>query len=84
MSTGGRSWTPAATPPSRSRSSPSPGLGRPRSPGASTGIHGTCESRDEEGRYGGKGVLKAVENVNGEIAEALEGHPALDQEASTG
>ena len=47
--------------------------------GASTGIHEACELRDEEGRYGGKGVLKAVENVNGEIAEALEGHPALDQ-----
>ena len=47
--------------------------------GASTGIYEACELRDEEGRYDGKGVLKAVENVNTEIAEALEGHPALDQ-----
>jgi enolase len=47
--------------------------------GASTGIYEACELRDEEGRYDGKGVLKAVENVNTEIAEALQGHPALDQ-----
>ncbi|HIG87379.1 MAG TPA: phosphopyruvate hydratase [Planctomycetes bacterium] len=47
--------------------------------GASTGIYEACELRDEEGRYDGKGVLKAVENVNTEIAESLQGYPALDQ-----
>lgn len=49
--------------------------------GASTGIHEAHELRDGEGRYGGKGVLKAVESVNGEIAQALEGKSALDQGA---
>ena len=48
--------------------------------GASTGIHEACELRDgDKSRYGGKGVLKAVENVNGEIAEALVGLNVLDQ-----
>ncbi|MFT4543015.1 MAG: enolase [Planctomycetota bacterium] len=47
--------------------------------GASTGIHEAHELRDGEGRYGGKGVLKAVESVNGEIADELEGEEALDQ-----
>ena len=48
--------------------------------GASTGIYEACELRDgDKGRYLGKGVLKAVENVNGEIAEALCGLNALDQ-----
>jgi len=48
--------------------------------GASTGAHEALELRDgDQGRYNGKGVLKAVENVNGEIAEALVGHDALDQ-----
>ena len=47
--------------------------------GASTGIYEACELRDEEGRYDGKGVLKAVENVNTEIAESLQGHSGLDQ-----
>ena len=48
--------------------------------GASTGIHEACELRDgDKGRYGGKGVSKAVENVNGEIAEALLGLNVLDQ-----
>ena len=38
--------------------------------GASTGEHEAVELRDgDEGRYSGKGVLKAVENVNGEIAK---------------
>ncbi len=49
--------------------------------GASTGHHEAHELRDGEGRYGGKGVLKAVENVNTEIARALEGAEALDQAA---
>ena len=42
--------------------------------GASTGIYEACELRDgDKSRYLGKGVLKAVENVNVEIAEALQG-----------
>ena len=48
--------------------------------GASTGIHEACELRDgDKGRYGGKGVTMAVENVNGEIAEAMLGLNVLDQ-----
>ena len=48
--------------------------------GASTGIHEACELRDgDKTRYGGKGVQMAVENVNGEIAEAMVGLNALDQ-----
>jgi len=48
--------------------------------GASTGIFEACELRDgDKSRYLGKGVLKAVENVNGEIAEAMIGLNALDQ-----
>ena len=48
--------------------------------GASTGIHEACELRDgDKARYGGKGVLKAVDNVNEEIAEALLGLNVLDQ-----
>ncbi len=42
--------------------------------GASTGINEACELRDEnKGRYGGKGVQKAVNNVNSEIAKAVVG-----------
>jgi enolase len=47
--------------------------------GASTGAHEAVELRDGGDRYGGKGVLKAVENVNGEIRGALCGLDALDQ-----
>jgi enolase len=48
--------------------------------GASTGVHEALELRDgDKTRYGGKGVLKAVENVNGTIAEALAGADASDQ-----
>jgi len=48
--------------------------------GASTGIFEACELRDgEKGRYLGKGVEKAVANVNGEICEAIVGLNALDQ-----
>ena len=48
--------------------------------GASTGIHEALELRDEDKkRYGGKGVLKAVENVNGTVAGALSGKEAGDQ-----
>ena len=50
--------------------------------GASTGIYEACELRDgDESRYLGKGVEKAVTNVNTEIAEALIGMNALDQPA---
>jgi len=48
--------------------------------GASTGIHEALEMRDgDKARYNGKGVLKAVENVNGELAENLLGMEALEQ-----
>ena len=50
--------------------------------GASTGEHEAVELRDgDKQRYLGKGVLKAVENVNGEIADALAGMDAADQRA---
>ena len=50
--------------------------------GASTGSHEAVELRDEDkSRYLGKGVLKAVTNVNTEIREALLGMDALDQVA---
>src|SRR6266436_5841816 len=50
--------------------------------GASTGEHEAVELRDgDTNRYLGKGVLKAVENVNGEIAEALANADASDQRA---
>jgi len=48
--------------------------------GASTGVHEALELRDgDRGRYGGKGVTKAVENVNTRIAEALLGADATQQ-----
>ena len=48
--------------------------------GASTGEHEALELRDgDKGRYGGKGVLKAVENINDIIAPKLVGMSALDQ-----
>lgn len=48
--------------------------------GASTGIHEALELRDGDStRYGGKGVLKAVANVNGPIAQALRNMDARDQ-----
>ena len=50
--------------------------------GASTGIYEACELRDgDKSRYLGKGVEKAVANVNSEIAECLVGMNALDQVA---
>ncbi len=50
--------------------------------GASTGIYEACELRDgDKSRYLGKGVQKAVDNVNGEIADSLVGLNALDQPA---
>lgn len=50
--------------------------------GASTGEHEALELRDgDKARYGGKGVLKAVANVNDIIAPALAGMSALEQRA---
>ncbi|HEY2462260.1 MAG TPA: phosphopyruvate hydratase [Candidatus Acidoferrum sp.] len=50
--------------------------------GASTGEHEALELRDgDKSRYLGKGVLKAVANVNGEIAKAVVGFDAADQRA---
>ena len=58
-------------------------LGRAAVPsGASTGIYEACELRDgDKGRYLGKGVSKAVEHVNDEIAAALIGKNGLEQAA---
>jgi enolase len=50
--------------------------------GASTGEHEAVELRDgDKSQYVGKGVLKAVENVNSEIAQAVGGMDAADQRA---
>ena len=56
-------------------------MGRAAVPsGASTGVHEAVELRDGDSkRFGGKGVLKAVANVNDIIAPAIEGMDALDQ-----
>ena len=58
-------------------------LGRAAVPsGASTGVHEAVEKRDgDKARYLGKGVLEAVEAVNGEIAESLVGYEATEQVA---
>lgn len=49
--------------------------------GASTGIHEALELRDgDKRRYRGKGVLKAVKNIEGEIANALKGKNVFDQQ----
>ncbi|NNC36033.1 MAG: phosphopyruvate hydratase [Hyphomonadaceae bacterium] len=57
------------------------GFGRAAVPsGASTGAHEAVELRDgDKKRYGGKGVQKAILNVNTEIADALYGLDAIDQ-----
>jgi enolase len=59
------------------------GTGRAIVPsGASTGVHEAVELRDDDPkRYGGKGVLKAVANVEGEIARRLAGFDVEDQNA---
>jgi enolase len=59
------------------------GAGRAIVPsGASTGVHEAVELRDgDPRRYGGKGVLKAVANVKGEIAQRLSGADVEDQRA---
>jgi enolase len=50
--------------------------------GASTGVHEALELRDgDKQRFAGKGVLKAVANVNGIIAARMRGHDAADQSA---
>ena len=50
--------------------------------GASTGAHEALELRDgDKGRYGGKGVMQAVENINKDISKAVLGQDALDQSA---
>ncbi|MEQ7872766.1 phosphopyruvate hydratase [Sphingomonas sp. ASV193] len=56
-------------------------LGRAAVPsGASTGAHEAVEKRDgDKSRWGGKGVGKAIEAVNGEIADAVVGYEAEDQ-----
>ena len=56
-------------------------LGRAAVPsGASTGAHEAVELRDnDQSRYFGKGVLQAVDFVNGEIADCLRGADALEQ-----
>jgi len=58
------------------------GTGRAAIPsGASTGVHEAVELRDGGAAYGGKGVLTAVANVNGEIAAAVRGLDEMDQAA---
>src|ERR1700704_1312738 len=49
--------------------------------GASTGVHEAVELRDGGAAYGGKGVTTAVANANGEIADAVRGLEASEQEA---
>lgn len=57
-------------------------LGRAAVPsGASTGSNEAVELRDGDAAFGGKSVMKAVENVNGVIAQALAGMDASDQQA---
>lgn len=57
-------------------------MGRAAVPsGASTGIYEAHELRDGDKAFGGKGVLKAVANIEGEISEALKGMSADDQTA---
>ena len=49
--------------------------------GASTGVHEALELRDGGSDWGGKGVTRAVGNVNGELAQAVQGLDAADQRA---
>jgi enolase len=57
-------------------------LGRAAVPsGASTGVHEAVELRDGGSEWGGKGVTQAVANANGELADAVRGMDAEDQEA---
>jgi enolase len=60
-------------------------LGRAAVPsGASTGVHEALELRDKGAEWGGKGVSRAIEHVNGEIAAAVCGFDASDQRALDG
>jgi len=52
--------------------------------GASTGTREALELRDGDSVFGGKGVTRAVANVNGEIADAVRGHEVSDQRALDG
>ncbi len=55
-------------------------LGRAAAPsGASTGVHEAVELRDGTERFGGKGVLKALVNVNEQISDVLNGMESMDQ-----
>ena len=57
-------------------------IGRAAVPsGASTGVHEAVELRDGGQAFGGKGVTRAVANVDGEIADAVKGMDAADQAA---
>jgi enolase len=57
-------------------------MGRAAVPsGASTGTREALELRDGDNAFGGKGVTRAVANVNGEIAEAIRGREASEQRA---
>ena len=57
-------------------------LGRAAVPsGASTGVHEALELRDKGSEWGGKGVSRAIEHVNGELATAVQGLDASDQRA---
>jgi enolase len=57
-------------------------LGRASVPsGASTGTREALELRDGDGPFGGKGVTRAISNVNGEIAEAVRGLDPAEQRA---
>lgn len=57
-------------------------LGRAAAPsGASTGVHEAVELRDGTARFGGKGVLKALVNVNEQISGVLTGVESMDQRA---
>ena len=47
--------------------------------GASTGEHEAVELRDGDNRYGGRGVRRAIEHIEGEIADAIVGLDAIDQ-----
>lgn len=58
------------------------GFGRAIVPsGASTGEHEACELRDAEARYNGKGVMRAVGNVDGELKDSVMGMDVMEQEA---
>jgi enolase len=84
MSTPAKCWTAAATPRWKWKCSLDSGVtGSAIVPsGASTGMNEALELRDgDKARYGGKGVIKAVDNVNDQIADELIGMEATEQVA---